>query len=320
MGQMIYLDNGISVFSGRQYKCDPRRCARDAVNLVSHAHFDHVPSSFAGSVVCSEITGAIMSDRTGSSLQEGACEDVALLDSGHVPGSTMFLIDGDRRILYTGDLCTRHKYFSPGARPVKADILIIESTFGRDKYVFPPADQTIKSIRDWAGDNAAKGLHSVIFAYAFGKAQEIIACLEGFDVYATAPVIRINRILGRFGQTLDAKPLPGEPEGPVVVVAPSAGRYDPGVRKFLAAGARTASVSGWAVDPGHKYAMKVDEAFPLSDHADYRELLDFTKAVGPEAVYTFHGSDKALARDIQHKLGIEATPLKKGHLTLSHFS
>jgi putative mRNA 3-end processing factor len=66
--------------------------------------------------------------------------------------------------------------------------------------------------------------------------------------------------------------------------------------------------------------MRVDTAFPLSDHADYAELMEFTRRVGPEIVYTIHGSDKQLARDIREKLGIDAVPLRKGHLTLSHFT
>jgi hypothetical protein len=317
---MIYLDNGISVFSGRQYRCDPRSCARDAINLVSHAHFDHVPSTIRGSVVCSEITGAVAGDRTGTPLPVSECLEVTMLDSGHVPGSTMFLIGGERKILYTGDLCTRPKYFSPGAQPVSADVLIIESTFGRDKYVFPPTPEVVGSMRDWAEDNAAKDLHSVIYAYTFGKAQEVLAEMRGFNLYASAPVTKINGVLEKFGHTFAAGSVPDEPGDPAVIVAPPAGRNDPRVKKFLAAGARTASVSGWAIDPGHRYAMRVDTAFPLSDHADYAELMEFTRRVGPQTVYTVHGSEKQLARDIREKLGIEAVPLKKGHLTLSHFT
>lgn len=317
---MIYLDNGISVFSGRQYHCDPRRCARDSVNLVSHAHFDHVPSSFNGSIICSEITGAIAAERTGNRLQVAECTDVTMLDSGHVPGSTMFLIEGERKVLYTGDLCTRPKYFSPGAKPVKAHTLVIESTFGRDKYVFPPTEEIVRSMRDWAEDNAAKDLHSVIYAYTFGKAQEVLSEMSGFDLYATMPIIKMNSVLTQFGHQFDARPVPDEPDTPAVIVSSSAGRNDPKVKKFLAAGARTASVSGWAVDTGHRYAARTDTAFPLSDHADYDELMEFTRRVSPEMVYTFHGSDKQLARDIREKLGIEATALRKGHLTLSHFT
>ncbi len=317
---MIYLDNGISVFSGRQYHCDPRSCVRDAVNLVSHAHFDHVPSTIRGSVVCSAITGAVVGDRTGKPLPAETCPDVTLLDSGHVPGANMFLIGGERKILYTGDLCTRAKYFSAGAQPVKADALIIESTFGREKYVFPPTAEIVGSMRDWAEDNAARDLHTIIYAYTFGKAQEVLAEMKGFNLCASAPILKINAVLEKFGHSFAAGPVPFEPGEPAVIVTSSAGRNDPLIKKHLGVGARTASVSGWAIDPGHHYAMRTDTAFPLSDHADYAELMEFTRRVSPEIVYTVHGSDKQLARDIRDKLDIDAVPLRKGHVTLSHFS
>jgi Cft2 family RNA processing exonuclease len=232
----------------------------------------------------------------------------------------MFLLEGEQKVLYTGDLCTRPKYFSPGAQPVHADALVIESTFGRDKYVFPPTAETVRSMRDWAEDNAAKDLHSVIYAYTFGKAQEVLAEMKGFNLYVAAPIAKINSVLERFGHAFAAGPVPDEPGDPAVIVSSSAGRNDPRIKKFLAAGARTASVSGWAIDPGHRYAMRVDTAFPLSDHADYAELMEFTRRVSPNVVYTFHGSDRQLASDIREKLGIEAVPLRKGHLTLSHFT
>ncbi|CAJ37423.1 MBL fold metallo-hydrolase RNA specificity domain-containing protein [Methanocella arvoryzae] len=316
---MIYLDNGVSVYNSREYRCDPKRCVRDCVNLVSHGHFDHVPSSLSQAIVTSEITHAIVESRAGVKVERTTCEHVDLLDSGHVPGGSMFLINGDKKVLYTGDLCTRKKYFSPGARPVKADTLIIESTFGRDKYVFPPTQETVGAMRDWAEDNAACGKHTIFYAYTFGKAQEVIAALEGTELFTTGPVLKVNGVLRKFGYRLDAEMLPDEPGEPAVIVAPGGGKRDPLLKKYLVAGARTASVSGWAMDRGLTRAAYTDTAFPLSDHADYQELMDFTKAVSPEIVYTLHGFSKELAKDIRTKLGIEAVPLKKGHLTLSNF-
>jgi len=317
---MIYLDNGVSVFSGREYRCDPKRCVRDCVNLVSHGHFDHVPSSLSHAIICSDITAAIVQSRTGVHVERASCDDVRLLDSGHVPGSTMFLIAGDKKILYTGDLCTRKKYCSSGAQPVDAGVLIIESTFGKERYVFPPHNETIKAMRDWVDDNTTCGQHSVIYAYTFGKAQEVIAALSGRDVYTNGPVLKVNEVLRRYGHKLEAKMLQERMTGdPVAIVAPAGGKSDPLVKRYLAEGAKTAMVSGWAIDAGHGRYMHVDAAFPLSDHADYEELLAFTKAVSPEIVYTIHGFAKELARDITARLGIDAVPLKKGHLTLSNF-
>lgn len=318
---MIYLDNGISVYSGREYRCDPRTCARDCINLVSHGHFDHVPTTLRDGIICSEITRAVVQDRSGRRVECGECADVTLLDSGHVPGSTMFLINGDLKVLYTGDFSTRKKYFSGGAKAEKASTLIMESTFGKEKYVFPPTDETIQAMRDWVEDNAAKDLHSIIYAYTFGKAQEVIASLEGFDVFATPPVMKVNKVLERFGHDPGANDADKWNGGaPAVIVGPSSGRNDPLMKRYIAAGARTASVSGWALDSGHKYSMRVDTTFPLSDHADYEELLNFVRDVSPDIVYTFHGYTKELARDIRDKLDIEAVPLKKKHLTLSNFT
>ncbi|HMK47397.1 MAG TPA: MBL fold metallo-hydrolase [Methanocella sp.] len=317
---MIYLDNGVSVFSGREYRCDPKRCVRDCVNLVSHGHFDHVPSSLSHAIVCSDITAAIVQNRTGLPVKRALCDGVELLDSGHVPGSTMFLIAGDKKILYTGDLCTRKKYCSPGAQPVDASVLIIESTFGKERYVFPPTEETIKAMRDWVDDNATCDRHSVIYAYTFGKAQEVISALSGRDVYTSSPVLKVNEVLWQYGHRLEAKKLPEKTTGdPIAIVASASGKSDPLVKKYISQGAKTAMVSGWAIDAKHGRYMHVDTAFPLSDHADYDELLAFTKAVNPEIVYTIHGFAKELARDITAKLGIDAIPLRKGHLTLSNF-
>ncbi|MCD1293754.1 hypothetical protein CUJ83_01930 [Methanocella sp. CWC-04] len=320
---MIYLDNGISVYSGRGYRLDPKRCVRDCINLISHAHFDHVPSSFnSPAIICSDITRSLIEARTGSSIPCGpcSCETVTLHDSGHVPGSSMFLINGDKRILYTGDFNTRKKYFSDGAKPVKADVLIMESTFGREKYVFPPTEEVFGEIKDWIDDNAARGLNSIIYAYSFGKAQEVISALSGYTVYASRSVIEINRTLGKFDLDISAMPLPEDLKGPDVVVAPSGSRNSPEIKKIFKAGAKSASVSGWALDDGHKYAMRVDRAFPLSDHADYSELIGFVEKVSPDLVFTLHGFDKEFARDIRDKLDIEAAPLKKRHLSLSNFT
>ncbi len=82
---------------------------------------------------------------------------------------------------------------------------------------------------------------------------------------------------------------------------------------------RTAAVSGWAMDSGYRYQMRVDEAFPFSDHADFEELLAFTKACEPSLVLTHHGFDESLAQEIKGRLGIEARPLKKGQRSLAEF-
>ena len=43
----------------------------------------------------------------------------------------------------------------------------------------------------------------------------------------------------------------------------------------------TIAVTGWAVDPARRRRLGVDYAVPLSDHADYDELLECIERVGP---------------------------------------
>ena len=71
---------------------------------------------------------------------------------------------------------------------------------------------------------------------------------------------------------------------------------------------RVAMVSGWAVDPNAVYRYQVDAAFPLSDHADYDDLLRYVDLVQPHRVLTLHGFAAAFASDLRAR-GLEAWAL-----------
>src|SRR5438045_3212615 len=64
-------------------------------------------------------------------------------------------------------------------------------------------------------------------------------------------------------------------------------------------------ISGWAVEPNAIYRYQVDAAFPLSDHADYDDLLRYVELVGPKRVFTLHGFAAQFARDLRAR-GIQA--------------
>src|SRR5205823_8905666 len=69
-------------------------------------------------------------------------------------------------------------------------------------------------------------------------------------------------------------------------------------------------ITGWAVDPGAIYRYQVDAAFPLSDHADYTDLIRYVELVKPERVLTLHGFAAEFARDLRER-GIEAWALSE---------
>jgi Cft2 family RNA processing exonuclease len=74
-------------------------------------------------------------------------------------------------------------------------------------------------------------------------------------------------------------------------------------------GAAVLAFSGWAADPGYRYSLGADFAFPISDHCDHRELLELVREVSPEIVYTIHGFTAQFAA-VLRKEGFEAKPLE----------
>ncbi len=68
-------------------------------------------------------------------------------------------------------------------------------------------------------------------------------------------------------------------------------------------------MSGWGIDPSAKYRYRVDEVFPLSDHAGYTDSIEFVRAVNPKRVLTTHGYVAEFARDLR-RLGFDAWSLK----------
>ena len=67
-------------------------------------------------------------------------------------------------------------------------------------------------------------------------------------------------------------------------------------------------ITGWALDPGARFRYRCDAAFPLSDHADFADLLRFVELVNPKKVLTVHGFAEDFARTLRQR-GIEAWAL-----------
>jgi putative mRNA 3-end processing factor len=83
--------------------------------------------------------------------------------------------------------------------PVPCDTFITESTFGLPIYRWPTQQALFAEINAWWQRNADEGRASVLFCYAFGKAQRI---LHGVDAgigpsLCTAPSSRSMRSTAR---------------------------------------------------------------------------------------------------------------------------
>lgn len=287
---------------------DPHRPVPFA--FVSHGHADHFARHER--VLCSVGTGHILVKRYG--LKQGAIETldwgeekwigdhlVTLHPAGHITGSAMIRIEQDgESLLYTGDFKTRPSRTAETPQFPKADILVMETTFGRPGFVFPPSDEVEEEVIRFARETLEDGETPVFFAYSLGKAQEALAILAGagIETVVSKPVYEMTEACRDLGVALPETEILGKtiPDGVTVVAPPSAVRSRV-IRSHKKR--RTAMLSGWALTPGSQYRYQVDRVIPLSDHADYPGLVETVKMVSPSLIYTLHGSTREFAADLR---------------------
>lgn len=322
---MIREGDGIHVVGETTVVADARSAVGD-VNVVSHAHADHVPRRAPETVVCSALTAALARHRTGLDFEHvGGTGAVSLIPAGHVVGSRAALIETDGgRVLYTGDVSTRDRLYLDGFTPPSADVLVVETTYGLPTYRFPPQTELEADIEAWLRRDADRPVF--LFGYALGRAQKLQALVERYTdrPLRVAPSIAdIDGVVAEYGgPSFDATRYSvGDPlDGDEAVVLPSGSARSADLRREIErVDGRTAGFSGWALDSSYQYRLGYDAAFPLSDHCDFAELLALVDAVDPDVVYTHHGHPEAFASHVRTELGIDAEPLTRRQATIDEF-
>ena len=303
---------------------DARRPSGE-VNICSHAHTDHLPTrADHAEIVCSPLTanlGRLRRDIPG--FEATTHESVHLIDSGHVDGSTAALIeDNGMRILFTGDVALRSRYGLDGFEPPEADVLILEATYGRPEYVFPPLSTIERELLDCIEKSPGP---VIVYAYALGKAQRVLALLDECDiesVYTSAEVLELCHAIETHTKTVfpaceltETTPLSQD----AVLVLPGRSAAPAVVDTLISEhDAITVGCSGWAIDSSYQYRRGVDRAIALSDHCGFDELVNLVVAVDPDLVYTHHGFSMELARELV-RVGVDTRALRRHQTTLASF-
>jgi len=294
---------------------DPRVCRERA--FVSHAHSDHTGRHAL--TLATRETLDFMRLRMGK--LKGAVEAIPfgeprtfesfrirLLPAGHVLGSAQCLVESaSGSLLYTGDFKLRAGLTSEAADSCRADTLVMESTFGLPKYVFPTSESVRSAITGFCQETLGSGGVPALLAYSLGKAQEVLALLgrAGLPAMPHPTIVKLLPVYEAAGYSFPI-PLdwnPSRSDRCVLVCPPSARAALSKVARL-----RTALVSGWALDPSAIHRSHCDAAFPLSDHAGYDELLRHVENVAPRRVLTLHGFAQEFARDLRSR-GWEAWAL-----------
>ena len=288
--------------------------------FVSHAHADHC--SHAARILCTPATAALHHARRGvrethtaelGQTVRVAAADVTLLPAGHALGSAMILARSDGgTAVYTGDYKLRPNPFSPTATIPRCDELVMECTFGEPRYRFPPDAELLARLFAFVDAALAEGAVPVVLAYALGKGQEALWHLTraGYDVSvhgAIANLCDLHVALGHAfpGPGTWARYRKGELAGRVLLTTPNT-RKAPMVQKLPAK--RVCHLTGWALHPGAWNMYKdCDLVLPLSDHADFDELVRTATESGARKVFTVHGTPR-FAEHLR-SLGIDAEHL-----------
>jgi len=299
---VFHFDGGLRLTKA-DLAVDSRR--RQPQSFVSHAHADHMGRHELA--LCTPETGKLYRFRLGRrSVKEMPYRQpvdfgglrLTTYPAGHCLGSAMLLAeDGDESLLYTGDFKLTEAVTCERAEVPHAKILVIESTFGDPRYRLIPRAEAVGQLFELVRAALERGATPVIHAYVLGKGQEITRLLTdaGFKVLQHELIYQVSRVYEECGVSLGHYELyPGYAKPGYVVIAPP---HNQKARRLAKLGnAVTFAVTGWAHDESTRYRLGVDHAIPISDHADYDELLEAVAQVAPREVYCTHGPESFVDR------------------------
>ncbi|HEX7392403.1 MAG TPA: MBL fold metallo-hydrolase [Thermoplasmata archaeon] len=364
-GARLLFDYGMTATDPPQY---PAPCPPVDFMFLTHSHLDHcgmIPWLTArydidvvATPVSREVGVLLMEDSVKIGAAEGYPEpytsqdikttrrrfsDIAFGDTrdagrlqvvthsaGHIPGATMYeLVDG-RTTLITGDLHTLETRLVQGARPVKCDNLIMESTYSGRNH--PPRMKTEYALLKKIDEVADRGGTVIIPSFAVGRTQELMLLLKDskYEFWLDGMGKKVNKIYSGFPEfvksgkrlrqavrrTMEVRNVharqralkgdvilttSGMLDGGPVVSYIDAIRDDPKSAILLTGYQVEGSNGRKLLETGTMDFRGVTEKvecevlkYDFSAHAGHNELLAFAKGCDPEKIVLMHGDEREL--------------------------
>jgi putative mRNA 3-end processing factor len=301
---------------------DPWRPVDKAI--VTHAHGDHIYPGCKSYLTSVPGKGVLQARLPDAAIETRAYGEkfsingvnVSLHPAGHILGSAQVRLEhGGRVTVATGDLKLDADPTTPPFEILRCDDLFLDATFSLPIYRWPDSKIVVDEISAWWKENQAAGRTSVVFAYALGKAERVIASLDPAQgpILAHGAVMRFILVYTNERVKMPVvKPASVENaalyKGQALVVAPPSALNTPWLRKF--APLSTGFASGWMQIRGAKRRKNVDRGFVMSDHADWDDLLTIVNETGASNVTVMHGFPNALSRYLVEYININATDFK----------
>ena len=297
---------------------DPWRPVDRAV--ITHGHSDHARPGHAHYLAAAPGAG-ILRQRLGADIRLDTLAygetiahhgvSLSLHPAGHVLGSAQVRLEYQGEVwVVSGDYKLEADGTCAAFEPVRCHAFVTESTFGLPIYRWHPQAGIFADVNRWWRANADAGRTSVLFCYAFGKAQRL---LSGLDPHigpillhgAMEPLTRIYREAGvplppteYVGALADNTRL-----GRSIVLAPPSAQGTSWMRRF--GDYSDAFASGWMQLRGTRRRRGVDRGFVLSDHADWPGLQAAITATGAQRVFVTHGQVNIMVRWLREQ-GLDA--------------
>jgi len=288
---------------------DPLRPVKRAI--ITHAHADHARAGsgdYHSAVQNLPILAARIGTQTphhghawGEPFELGDVR-VTLYPAGHIFGSSWVRIESEFGVWgVSGDFKRAPDPTCTPFQPAPVDVWLSECTFGLPVYRWPSPALVIEEILGWWRQCRTHNRPAVLFCYALGKAQRILAELalrvdERVWIHgAMRPLTDAYRDAGveMLATRLVSAAPKSEKFGGALILAPPSAAGSTWMRRFP--GHSTGFVSGWMRIRGQRRRRGYDRGFVMSDHADWPVLLDTAEQLGAARVITIHGNGEALA-------------------------
>ncbi|MCC4586809.1 ligase-associated DNA damage response exonuclease [Xanthomonas sp. NCPPB 1067] len=296
------------------FHIDPWRPVPRAV--ITHGHGDHARGGM-GEYHCTHESLPILQWRLGAQVYHTHADGeafalgnarVSLHPAGHVLGSAQVRIEVDGEVwVASGDY---KRQLDPTCKPfevVPCDTFITEATFGLPVYRWPETAAVAADIVAWRRECAERGEAAILYCYALGKAQRVLAELRAWDTQpallhgAIATGVEVYRQAGI--PMLDTQPVSEHARGAdyagQLVLAPPSAAGSTWIRRFRHA--QQGFASGWMRIRGNRRRRNYDRGFVVSDHADWPDLLRTIDDTGARRVIATHGNTDALIQHLRER-------------------
>jgi len=279
--------------------------------IVTHAHADHARSG-SGDYHTATENLAILATRIGEAAPHHGHDwavpfelgdvRVTLFPAGHIFGSSWVRIESELGTWgVSGDFKRAADPTCTAFEPAPVDVWLTECTFGLPVYRWPAPAQVTDEIHQWWRDCRRAGRPAVLFCYALGKAQRVLAELAARTDEAAwlhgamRPLVDAYRDAGieMLPTRMVSEAEQGEKFSGQLILAPPSAAGSTWMRRFP--GHSAGFVSGWMRIRGNRRRRGYDRGFVMSDHADWPDLLDTVADMRADRVVTIHGNGEALA-------------------------